>query len=57
MLPSVHDNLNSPRPKKAREVDGKVKSMLIIFFNIKVIFFTNNVTVVHYPPYFICFPE
>jgi histone-lysine N-methyltransferase SETMAR len=26
---------NSPRPKKARQVKSKVKSMLIIFFNIK----------------------
>jgi histone-lysine N-methyltransferase SETMAR len=25
----------SPRPKKARQVKGKVKSMLIIFFDIK----------------------
>jgi hypothetical protein len=26
---------NSPRPKKARQVKSKVKSMLIIFFDIK----------------------
>jgi hypothetical protein len=29
---------NSPRPKKVRQVKNKVKSMLIIFFDIKGIF-------------------
>jgi hypothetical protein len=28
---------NTPRPKRARQVKSKVKSMLIIFFDIKVI--------------------
>jgi hypothetical protein len=28
---------NSPKPKKARQVKSKVKSILIIFFDIKVI--------------------
>jgi hypothetical protein len=36
------ESLNSPRLKKARQVKNKVKSMLIIFFDIKGIVLTKN---------------
>jgi hypothetical protein len=35
--PYIKKNPNLPRPKKARQVKSKVKSMLIIFFDIKMI--------------------